>query len=303
MQKEAKLDKKYLRATVANALAEDIKTGDITAKLIPKSKKTSGYILCRENAVICGTSFVDEVFRQLDPKIKIDWLVRDKDEVCPNQILCFLTGSARALLSGERTALNFLQTLSATATTTRQYIKVLKKPAKTKITTALLDTRKTIPGLRLAQKYAVTCGGGQNHRMGLYDGFLIKENHIAIMGSSVNLIRMAKSKYPKKFIEVEVRNLEELKEALKAKAQHIMLDNFDIATIKKAVKINAGRAKLEASGGIKLSNLKKIAATGVDFISVGSLTKDIKAIDLSMIIEPLLLLSFPSLDSDLPSSR
>jgi nicotinate-nucleotide pyrophosphorylase (carboxylating) len=280
---EKYLTKKYIREIVRLALSEDIANGDITAKLIPKTKKISAYILTREAAIISGTRFVDEVFHQLNRQIKIEWLVKDKDRVRPKQILCYIKGPTHALLSGERTALNFLQMLSGTATLTDQFVKAIRKQ-KAKI----LDTRKTIPGLRLAQKYAVTCGGGKNHRLGLYDAILLKENHIASFSTSrVNAIhiaiKMARNENPRKIIEIEVRNLRELHAALNAKADIIMLDNFNLINIQKAVTINAGLTKLEVSGDVNLNNVDKIAKTGVDYISVGALTKNVRAINLSML--------------------
>ena len=259
------------------ALAEDIKDGDITAELIPASNTMKARIITREDAVIAGMDWVNEVFRQLDNSVKITWHCKDGDRVAANATLFELEGSARSLLTGERSALNCLQLLSAVATKCAFYAKMVEG---TQVT--LLDTRKTIPGLRTAQKYAVTCGSCANHRIGLYDAFLIKENHIAACGSISNAIATAQKNHPGKPVEVEVENLEELQEALAAKADIIMLDNFSNEDKVTAVKLSNGQAKLEASGGITDETLRAVAETGVDYISIGTLTKDIKAIDLSM---------------------
>ena len=272
----------HIRASVAAALAEDlgnlpVEQGDITASLIPASQQASATIISREAAIICGVAWVNEVFQQLDPSVQLDWQVQDGDSVAPNQLLCRLQGNARSLLTGERTALNFLQSLSGTATTTDLYVQQLAGSR-----TQLLDTRKTIPGLRLAQKYAVLCGGGQNHRIGLFDAFLIKENHIAAAGGIDKAVAQARSNFPGKPVEVEVESLLELQQALTAKADIIMLDNFSLADIQQAVAINQQQAKLEVSGNITSERLRELAATGVDFISSGALTKHVQAIDLSM---------------------
>lgn len=267
----------YVENLVAAAIQEDVGAEDITASLIDPAKLATAQIITRESAVICGTAFVDEVFKQLDNKIALQWQVRDGQEVVPNQVLGQLSGFAKNLLTGERTALNFLQTLSATATVTAQYVLALQGTH-----TKLLDTRKTIPGLRLAQKYAVTCGGGTNHRMGLYDAFLIKENHISACGSIQNAIITAKAKHPGKVIEIEVENLAELTQALVWKADVILLDNFSLEMMHQAVVLNNKQAKLEVSGNVNQQMLTEIAATGVDYISVGAITKHIQAIDLSM---------------------
>jgi len=262
---------------VARALAEDLGSGDITASLIPTSLQAQAFVISREPAVVCGTAWFDEVFRSLDPQVHIQWHVRDGDAVEPEQKLCTLTGPARALLSGERTALNFLQTLSGTATRARRYAAaVAGTHAK------VLDTRKTIPGLRLAQKYAVRCGGCHNHRIGLYDAILIKENHILAAGSVTQAVAAARTVSAGKPVEIEVESLEELREALTAAADIILLDNFTVEALTQAVAINQGRTKLEASGGITLNNIRRIAETGVDYISVGGITKDVQAVDLSM---------------------
>ncbi len=262
---------------VAFALEEDIRTGDITASLIPPSQSAHARVITRDNAVICGVEWVNEVFRQIDPDVTVTWHVQDGERVAPNQVLFELDGKARSLLSGERCALNFLQTLSGTATVCRQYADIV---AGTSV--KLLDTRKTIPGLRTAQKYAVTCGGCFNHRIGLYDAFLIKENHIAACGGIAAAVSTARNIAPGKPVEVEVENFEELEQALTAGADIIMLDDFDLEGMRKAVAFTAGRAKLEASGGVRESTLLAIAQTGVNYISIGGLTKDCRAIDLSM---------------------
>ena len=266
-----------ISANVATALREDLGSGDITAQLISAERKAAARIISRDAAVICGTAWVDEVFRQLDPRVIVQWQVRDGERVSPNQVLFTLDGSARALLSGERSALNFLQTLSAVATRSQHYADLVEGTA-----VKLLDTRKTLPGLRLAQKYAVTCGGCHNHRIGLYDAFLIKENHIAACGGIVQAILAAQQIAPGKPVEVEVENLDELKQALAAGADIIMLDELSLADMRQAVAITQGRAKLVASGGINDSTLRSVAETEVDYISLGTLTKDIKAVDLSM---------------------
>ncbi|SDS75953.1 nicotinate-nucleotide pyrophosphorylase [carboxylating] [Halopseudomonas xinjiangensis] len=262
---------------VARALAEDVGEGDITAALIPAERRASATIISREQATLSGTAWADEVFRQVDPAIEVEWRAADGDQLEPNQPFCLLRGPARALLTAERSALNFLQMLSATATRSRYFANLVEGTG-----VRLLDTRKTLPGLRMAQKYAVTCGGCHNHRIGLYDAFLIKENHIAACGGIAQAVRQAHTIAPGKPVEVEVESLEELRQALEAGADIIMLDELSDADMRSAVTITAGRAKLEASGGITESNLRSVAETGVDYISIGSLTKDIKAVDLSM---------------------
>ena len=266
-----------LQDTVRHALAEDIGSGDITAALIPETQQATARVITREPAVICGKTWVNEVFRQVDGDVSIHWQVEDGERVVANQPLFELTGSARSLLTGERTALNFLQLLSGTATRCREYADRVSHTA-----VKLLDTRKTIPGLRNAQKYAVTCGGCHNHRIGLYDAFLIKENHIAACGGIAAAVAAARAHAPGKPVEVEVENERELAEALAAGADIIMLDNFDYAGMRAAVTLTAGQAKLEASGNIDDSTLVPTAETGVDFISIGGLTKHCQAIDLSM---------------------
>jgi len=263
--------------TVAFALKEDIGSGDITAQLIPVTQTAKARIITRENAVVCGTEWVNEVFRQIDSSVTIHWHVADGDAVKPDQLLFELAGSARSLLTGERTALNFLQLLSGTATICKSYADIV---AHTQV--RLLDTRKTIPGLRTAQKYAVTCGGCHNHRIGLYDAFLIKENHIAACGGIPAAISAAREIAPGKPVEVEVESLAELEIALAGNADIIMLDNFSLADMKTGVELTAGRAKLEASGNVDTSTLAGIAETGVDYISIGALTKHAQAVDLSM---------------------
>ena len=265
---------------VSNALREDIGDGDITAQLIPHDKQAQATIFCREKAVLCGAPWVEEALRQVDTKIVYQWLCAEGDDVKKDQALIRLQGNARSLLTVERTLLNFLQTLSATATLAREYA---HRVANTSVT--LLDTRKTIPGLRSAQKYAVRVGGCKNHRLGLFDAFLIKENHINACGSISAAVAKAHQLHPGKPVEVEVENLLQLEEALSASVDTIMLDNFSLEDLRKAVNINAGRVKLEASGGINDETLLAIAQTGIDYISIGALTKNCKAIDLSMLFQ------------------
>jgi len=270
---------------VSAALKEDLSgedaSYDITAQLILEQSQSRASIITREEAVVCGCGWVDQVFRQLGQQVEIEWLVKDGDKVAANTELCRLKGPSRILLTGERTALNFLQTLSATATTTYQYSQLLND-----YKTQLLDTRKTLPGMRLAQKYAVRCGGGVNHRIGLFDAYLIKENHIFACGGIAQAVKAAKQLNPGKTVEVEVENLNEFSQALAAEADIIMLDNFSIADIEQAVQQNQNnashQAKLEVSGNVTDERLQELAATGVDFISSGALTKNIQAIDLSM---------------------
>lgn len=266
-----------IEANVRRALTEDIGSGDITAQLIPEERLAHATIITREAAVIAGTAWVDAVFRQLDPRVAVHWQVADGDKVQPNQPLFHLEGPARALLSGERSALNFLQCLSGVATRVAHYVELVEGTQ-----VKLLDTRKTLPGLRLAQKYAVTCGGGHNHRIGLYDAFLIKENHIAACGGIAEAIAAAHRIAPGKPVEIEVESLDELNQALAAGADIVMLDELSLDDMRTAVTLTAGRAKLEASGGINDTTLRTIAETGVDYISIGTLTKDVRAVDLSM---------------------
>ncbi|WP_153160489.1 carboxylating nicotinate-nucleotide diphosphorylase [Zoogloea sp. 1C4] len=267
-----------VQRSVAASLAEDIGTGDLTARLIPATRMARGRVITREDAVLCGTAWFDAAFTALEPDASVIWHVRDGERIKPGQLLCEIDASARALLTAERTALNFVQLLSGTATLTSTFVQAV---AGTKA--KIVDTRKTLPGLRLAQKYAVKVGGGTNHRIGLYDGILIKENHIIAAGSIKAVIEQARSFAPSNvFIEVEVENLAQLEEALAAGAKMILLDNMQLAEMRQAVEINAGRAELEASGGVNLERVRAIAETGVDRISIGSLTKDVRAIDLSL---------------------
>lgn len=262
---------------VRAALAEDIGTGDITAALIPEDAQAKARVITREDGTLCGTPWVNEVFQQVDPGVSIQWEAKDGERVTAGQTLFTLAGNARSLLTGERAALNFLQLLCGTATLCRQYADAV---ADTK--TRLLDTRKTIPGLRIAQKYAVQCGGCMNHRMGLYDAFLIKENHINACGSIAAAVTTARQQQPGKPVEVEVESLAELEQAISAGCDRVMLDNFSLEDMATAVKLVAGALELEASGNVTDKTLLPIAQTGVDFISIGALTKDCKAMDLSM---------------------
>ncbi len=260
------------------ALAEDMGDGDLTARLIPEHAMGQATVITREPMVLCGNLWFEECFRALDPNCEIHWQLREGEQAEAGQTLCEIRGDARAMLSAERPALNFLQTLSATATKTRRYVEAVAG-LKAKI----MDTRKTLPGLRLAQKYAVMVGGGHNQRIGLFDGILIKENHIMAAGGIRQALAAALRIAPAgATVQIEVENLDELKEALDAGAKLILLDNFDLGMMRDAVKLTAGRAELEASGGVNLETVRDIAATGVDRISIGSLTKDVQAIDLSM---------------------
>ncbi|MDK9559728.1 carboxylating nicotinate-nucleotide diphosphorylase [Marinobacter sp. M216] len=262
---------------VALSLREDIGDGDITAQLIPADKLASGRVITREHAIIAGRDWVNEVFRQVDPTVVLDWQVNDGDTASPDQTLFRMQGPARSLLTAERAALNWLQTLSGVATVCAGYA---EKVAHTGV--HLLDTRKTLPGLRLALKYAVTCGGCHNHRIGLWDAFLIKENHISACGSIGQAISEARRIAPGRPVEVETESMDELQQALSAGADIIMLDEFSLEDMRAAVALTSGRARLEASGGINEKTLVPVAETGVDYISIGALTKDLKAIDLSM---------------------
>jgi nicotinate-nucleotide pyrophosphorylase (carboxylating) len=267
-----------IREQVRRALLEDVGDGDLTANLIPEAARSEATVICREQAVICGRAWFDQVFALLDESIRIDWQVADGDRVEPNQLLCVLSGPSRALLTGERTALNFLQSLSGTATLAHRYAEAV---AGTGV--KVLDTRKTLPGLRKAQKYAVSCGGCHNHRIGLYDGVLIKENHIAAAGSIAEAVTQARYHAPADIpVEVEVEDLHQVREALAAGADILLLDNMPPATLREAVALSHGQARLEASGGITLDNIRDIAETGVDYISIGELTKHLRAVDLSM---------------------
>ena len=266
-----------ISATVSRALAEDIGDGDLTAALIPAAARARGRVISREPAVLCGTAWFDEVFRQVDDAIAVHWETSDGEALHRDQVLCRLEGPARGMLTGERCALNFLQTLSATATAARRYAEAVQGTGAT-----ILDTRKTLPGLRNAQKYAVRCGGANNHRMGLYDGILIKENHIVAAGGIGAAVAAARRQGAGVPVEVEVETLEQVKQALAAGADILLLDNFKLEGMREAVRLTARRAKLEASGGIDLIQVRAVADTGVDYISVGALTKDIDAVDLSM---------------------
>lgn len=262
---------------VAAVLAEDVGSGDRTAALIPKGALSSVRVVCREEAVLCGIAWFDEAFRQLEGEVSVRWLAKDGELIKSDQVVCELQGDARALLTAERTALNYLQTLSGTATLAREYAQAVAGTGA-----HVLDTRKTVPGLRLQQKYAVACGGCYNHRIGLYDAILIKENHILAAGSISGALKAAHTMAPDLEIEIEVENLDELEQALHAGARRVLLDNFTLAQLREAVKFNAGRARLESSGNVTLQNIRSIAETGVDDISVGALTKDVRAVDFSM---------------------
>jgi len=266
------------QADAARALTEDIGAGDLTAGLIDSARQARAQVLARESAVICGSAWVEATMRQLDPQAQFIWHVKDGERCKADQVVFEVRGQARALLSGERTALNFLQLLSAVATKTAIYVDIVKgTPAQ------IVDTRKTLPGLRLAQKYAVTAGGGTNHRVGLYDAVLIKENHIAAAGGIKQVLaRAAEVAAQADFVEIEVENLDELAQALDAGARMVLLDNMSLPDLKEAVRLNAGRAVLEISGGVTLDGLRTLAETGVDRISIGTLTKDVRAIDFSM---------------------
>lgn len=277
MQPELRL----IHQEVALSLHEDIGSGDVSAALLPEALVVDAKIIAREPLLLCGQAWVEAAFHVLDPSIQVDWHYAEGEFIDFPATLCDIYGHARAILSAERTALNFLQTLSATATQTHRFAELIKG-----YKARLLDTRKTIPGLRIAQKYAVHCGGGVNHRMGLYDAFLIKENHIAAYGSITQAIAAARGLYPQLFLEIEVETIEQLKEALMAKPDRILLDNFSLTMLENAVKINQSYAcKLEASGGINALTIQSVAATGIDFISVGCITKSIQAIDLSLLIK------------------
>ena len=256
---------------------QDAEHGDITANLIPKSQSITAEVITREDCVLAGQAWVTETFKQLNSDISLQWFAKDGDALKADQLIVSITGNARSILTGERTALNFLQTLSGTATVVAKCVKEL---AGTK--TQLLDTRKTLPGMRLAQKYAVTCGGGKNHRIGLFDAYLIKENHVLACGSIQAAVDKAREHHPDLPIEVEVENIQELHQAIVAKADIVMLDNFSLAMLKEAVKVNSGQCKLEVSGNITIERLKTLSSYGVDFISSGALTKHVQAIDLSL---------------------
>lgn len=266
-----------LVATVSRALDEDVGQGDLTAALIPAGHQARGHIIAREPGVLCGTSWAEETFRQVDDRIQVEWMAKDGARLVEDQLLCRISGPSRGILTAERTALNFLQTLSGTATLARQYADIVEgTPAM------VIDTRKTLPGLRRAQKYAVAIGGCGNHRMGLHDFILIKENHIAAAGGVTAALEAARAQQAGVPIEIEVETLAQLEEALRAGAERILLDNFDLEGLRTAVSVNAGRAKLEASGNVSFDTLRSIAETGVDYISVGALTKNVQALDLSL---------------------
>ncbi|MGB9148737.1 MAG: carboxylating nicotinate-nucleotide diphosphorylase [Burkholderiales bacterium] len=267
-----------IERNVAVAVEEDYGSGDLTAGLIPSTKTGKAIVITREDGILCGTLWFERCFRTFDPAVLIKWHAKDGDRLSANQVVCEISGNARALLSAERPALNFVQTLSATATVTRRYVDAVAGTAA-----QIMDTRKTLPGLRLAQKYAVQCGGGENQRIGLFDGILIKENHIMAAGGIAQALARAFEQTPRNIsVQIEVETLDQLTQALSARAKLVLLDNFSPADMREAVKLNAGRAKLEASGGITLDNVRRYADTGVDRISIGALTKDVKALDLSM---------------------
>ena len=266
-----------IEENVFNALKEDIGDGDISAEIIPMDNISLATVISREGCVFCGLDWFEETYRQVDDDILIDWSIDDGDLIAADQIICTISGSSRNIVTGERTALNFIQTLSATATLSNKYAEKVKDT-----NTKILDTRKTIPGLRMAQKYAVSCGGCENHRLGLFDAFLIKENHINACDGIENAISEARFYNPELSVEVEVENLDELQQAIDAGTDRALLDNFDIDTLKQAVEICKGKIISEASGNITLENINEVAKTGVDFISTGALTKNVKAIDLSM---------------------
>ncbi|HSH84306.1 MAG TPA: carboxylating nicotinate-nucleotide diphosphorylase [Guyparkeria sp.] len=272
-----KPDPEVVALDVARALEEDIGTGDISAQLIPADQKARAHIVSREPAVLSGVAWADASFRRISPAVRIEWAAADGDELLPEQALCLISGPARPMLTAERVALNFLQTLSATATITRRFVTAVEGTGA-----QILDTRKTLPGLRYAQKKAVANGGGMNHRMGLYDMILIKENHIQAAGSITKAVRAAAVVGRDLPLEVEVETLEQLEEALAAGVQRVLLDNFSLEQLREAVVLNAGHAKLESSGNVSLESVRDVALTGVDYISIGALTKHIEAIDLSM---------------------
>ncbi|MGN2393053.1 carboxylating nicotinate-nucleotide diphosphorylase [Pelomicrobium sp. G1] len=272
----------HVARDVAGALEEDLGPGDLTAQLLPEDLIARARVMCRDHAVLAGAPWFDACFRRLDPAVEIQWNVPEGGALSPGTEVCLLQGRARALLSAERPALNFLQTLSAVATATRRYVDAV---AGTRA--RILDTRKTLPGLRFAEKYAVRVGGGTNHRMGLYDGILIKENHIAVAGGVKEALAAAWRMNASVPIQIEVETLAQIEEALAAGARLILLDNFSLDAMREAVRLTAGRAELEASGGITLENVRAIAETGVDRISIGSLTKDVKAVDFSMRVVPV----------------
>jgi nicotinate-nucleotide pyrophosphorylase (carboxylating) len=262
---------------IKTSFQEDIGPGDITALLIEQGTQLDVSLICREPAILCGCEWFTQAFLLLDPKIELQWFFKDGDLVEADSIVCHLSGNARSILSAERSALNFLQTLSATATVTHRYQKQIAGTGCN-----ILDTRKTIPGLRMAQKYAVKCGGGTNHRIGLFDAYLLKENHLAAAGSIAAAVKNARALQPKVLLEIEVENLDQLEQAINAGADRVLLDNFTLPMLEQAVALTAGRVELEASGNITLENIRQIAETGVNYISIGALTKHIRAIDFSL---------------------
>jgi nicotinate-nucleotide pyrophosphorylase (carboxylating) len=272
--------RELIASQVRMALAEDVGNGDLTAALLDERQTATAVVIAREDGVLCGTAWFDEVFRQVDDRTEINWLQHDGADITQNSRLCEIRGRACSLLTAERAALNFLQTLSGTATVVSQYVHAVKGTG-----VRILDTRKTIPGLRLAQKYAVLCGGGMNHRIGLYDAVLIKENHIRAAGSITRVLQEAFERFPHVEVEIEVESCEELVEAVDAGARRVLLDNFSIDELEKAVAINQDRARLEVSGNVTLENLRSLAETGIDDISIGALTKHLKAFDFSMLFE------------------
>ncbi len=274
MQEKLPID---LKNIVKAALVEDVGHSDVTAQLVPENKLITAQLVSNEKAILCGVPWFNETFAQLDENVQIDWQAKEGKTIQPKQIICYLVGPARTVLTGERTAMNFLQLLSGTATQAGHYAQAIQH-TRTKI----LDTRKTVPGLRTAQKYAVRCGGGTNHRMGLYDAFLIKENHIMAAGSIAQAVTTARTLSPELRLEVEVENLQEIQEALKVGVKHLLLDNFNLSLLKEAVALVNGQATLEASGNVDLKIVVAIAETGVDYISIGSITKHVQAIDFSM---------------------
>ena len=273
----ARPDSYIIRQQVATALSEDIGRGDCTAALVDKSATLETRVICRQHAVLAGSQWFDETFLQLEQGIRIDWLLEDGGTMSPGQEICRLTGPAREILSGERTGLNFIQTLSSTATLARRYVEAVEGTGA-----IILDTRKTLPGLRLAQKYAVRCGGARNHRIGLFDAILIKENHIEAVGSIKDAIKRARNLYPELLLEVEVENLVQLEEVCAAGADRALLDNFTVEALRAAVSMHSGQIDLEASGGVSLYSVREIAETGVGYISCGDLTKNVEAVDFSM---------------------
>ncbi|HIF18119.1 MAG TPA: carboxylating nicotinate-nucleotide diphosphorylase [Cycloclasticus sp.] len=274
------VDEKIINDDVERFLAEDVGNGDLTALVIPECKMAKATVITREATLVCGQAWVTAIFEKVDAAVVINWQVEEGEQAFAGDVLCYLSGPARALLTGERAALNILQTLSATASLAYQFAKAVEGTG-----TVVLDTRKTIPGLRLAQKYAVCCGGASNHRVGLYDGILIKENHIMAAGSIANAVASARVASKGVAVEVEVESIDEVKQALAANADILLLDNFTLEQLEQAVELNKGVAKLEASGNVSLSTIRDIAKTGVDFISVGALTKNVQAVDLSMRVD------------------